>query len=241
MAKKHGAKQQKKEAKKKAKRAEKRSQLAKRTSTDPTVRLRGVGDWPVHEAWMAASLWEQGLGYLLISRHEPKGGLVYASYLVDVYCLGVKNALWDAGTKGDFKEMLKNMEASQPMEPISPACLAKIVRGSLEYAASMGFRPHPDFRHAGLLLAGIDPAECAEEFSFGKDGKPFYIRGPYETPAQAQVIGERIKAAGGEYVVPMRPIEMGEALDLDDVDFDDDDDFDDEEEEGYDPLGLPER
>ncbi|HEU5115621.1 MAG TPA: hypothetical protein VFT74_02990, partial [Isosphaeraceae bacterium] len=198
MAKKHGAKQQKKEAKKKAKRAEKRSQLAQRTSNDPTVRLKGVGDWSVHEAWVATSLWEQGIGYTLISRHEPKGGLIYASYLVDVYCLGVKNAFWDAGTNGDFKEMLQNLEGSQPMERVSPACLAKMVKGAVEFAASFGFRPHPDFRHAGLLLAGIDVGECAEEFTFGKDGKPFYIRGPYETPAQANAILERIKAAGGD-------------------------------------------
>ena len=47
MAKKHGARQQKKVAKQKAKRAQKRSELMKRTSTDPMVRLRGAGGWPV--------------------------------------------------------------------------------------------------------------------------------------------------------------------------------------------------
>ena len=125
------------------------------------------------------------------------------------------------------------------MTPISPECLVKIMGGAVEYAGSFGFRPHPEFRHTGLLLAGIEPAGCLEEYSYGQDGKPFYIRGPNETPAQAKVILERIKSAGGEYVVPMRPSEMGQCSvwmmwisttrNLDD------------DEEGYDPLGLPER
>ena len=74
MAKKHGAKQQKRLAKQKAKRLEKRSLLARRSSKDPTIRLEPAEKWPVVEAFMSSELWEEGIGYLVIAQ-EPEGGL----------------------------------------------------------------------------------------------------------------------------------------------------------------------
>lgn len=201
MARNHGARQQKKVAKQKAKRSEKRSDLVRRTSNDPTVRLQRAEKWPVVHALVGPDLWKDGIGYLAIARQEAEGRLVFGVYLVDVYCLGVKNAFWKAGTNGDFREMIQNMEQSQVMSPISPACLVKIIKGSVDYAHSFGFRPHPDFHHAAMLLDGIDPSTCLQEFTFGRDGKPFYIQGPDESPEMARAILERIHAAGGHYIV----------------------------------------
>ncbi len=97
MAKEHGTRQQRKIAKQKAKRAEKRSNLARRTSKDPTLRLRQAAKWPVVHALVSADLWKSGLGSLAIARQESEDGLVFAVFLVDVYCLGVKNAFWRRG------------------------------------------------------------------------------------------------------------------------------------------------
>ena len=83
---------------------------------------------------------------------------------------------------------------------IEPECLAKLVLGAVEFAQSYGFPPHPDFRHASRLLAGIDPAGCSRDFRYGVDGKPFYMQGPHESPSEARVIAERVAQAGGRYV-----------------------------------------
>jgi hypothetical protein len=226
MAKSHGARQQKKVAKQKAKRSDKRSDLIRRSSNDPTVRLQRAEKWPVVHALVGENLWEDGIGYLVIARQESEGRLIFASYLVDVYCLGVKDAFWDAGTNGEFRELIRKMGTTQTMLPISPACLVKIVKGAVDYALSFGFRPHPDFRHAAMLLEGIDPSTCLEEFTFGRDGKPFYFQGPNESPEQARAILERIHAAGGHFIVQVP--DPGSAgfvgLDVDDLDVDDDED-----------------
>jgi len=157
MVKRHGAGKQKKLAKQKARRSEKRSRLLQLNSKDPTVRLQRAEKWPIIHALVGAKLWEDGIGYLVIARQEAEGRLIFGVYLADVYCLGVKNAFWSAGTPGDFKEMLKKMETTQTMVPISPGCLVKILEGAVEYARSFGFPPHPDYRHAAMLLKGIDP------------------------------------------------------------------------------------
>ncbi len=157
-------------------------ELSQRTSTDPTIRLQKAEKWPVVRALVGTELWNDGIGYLVLARQEPKGDLICASYLVDVYCLGVKNTFWHAGTLGDFKDLIERMEETISLVPISPACLVKIIQGAVEYAGTFGFRPHRDFRHTALLLAGIDPSTLAEEFTFGRDGKPYYVQGPYESP-----------------------------------------------------------
>jgi hypothetical protein len=201
MAKSHGARQQKRITKQKAKRSARRSTLFRRTSSDPAIRLQGAEKWPIVQALAAAELWQEGIGSLAIARREPGGQLIVGVFLVDVFCLGVKNTVWRAGTQQDYDNLLEQMGQSQTMSAITPACLAKIIRGAVEYAESFGFPPHPDFRHASALLDGIDPSTCPHEFKFGKDGRPFYINGPNESAAQAAAIVQRIHAAGGHFIV----------------------------------------
>jgi len=129
---------------------------------------------------------------------------------VDVYCLGVKNAFWRAGSPQDLQDMIRKMEEHQTMRAITPACLAKIVTGAVAYAQSLGFPPHPDYRHALLLLDGIDPSTCPNEFSFGRDGRPYYIQGPNESLAQATAITQRIQEAGGHFLMAIPGAGAGE-------------------------------
>jgi hypothetical protein len=226
MAQNHGARQQKKAAKQKAKRSEKRAKEFRRNSTDPTIRLAFARRWPVVQAVAAPELWSNGLGHLAIARRESEVTLVFAVFLVDAYCLGVKNAFWQVGTTHDFKELVERMERTQAVRTIEPACLVKIVRGAVEYAQSFGFPPHPDYRHAAMLLDGIDPGACPQQFTFGRDGKPFYVQGPHESPARAEAIMQRIAEAGGHYLVGGPVADL-----LDPPEFDDELDHDDSRDE----------
>jgi hypothetical protein len=227
MAKDHGARQQKRAAKQKAKRLAKRSLLVRRDSKDPNIRIRGAEKWPIVHALMGAQLWDEGIGHLVLARQRPDGELIFAAYLVDVYCLGVKNALWRAGTRSDFEEVVEHLSQTQKMRAIAPACLAKIVKGAVEYAQSFGFSPHPDYRPASMLLEGIDPATCPERFTFGRDGKPLYFQGPNESPAEAAIV-QRIQGWGGRFSMALPgagtrelPGMLGQLEEVDSLDDDD--------------------
>ena len=113
----------------------------------------------------------------------------------------MKDAFWKAGSQHDFKELVEKMETNQTMRPIDPASLVKLVTGAVEFAKSYGFSPHPDYRHASRLLAGIDPLASSEEFTYGRNGKPFYVQGPFESSIEATAIIERLHAAGGHFLV----------------------------------------
>jgi hypothetical protein len=201
MPKHHGAKQQKRLAKQKAKRAEKRAFELRRNSGDPTIRLEHAGKWPVVQSVMGSKLWKDGLAYMMIARQESDGRYVFAAFVVDVFCLGVKNAFWRAGTRTDLDELIDNLEQAGELESVTPEYLAKVVTGAVEYAQSLGFQPHADYRHAALLLQGIDPATCSIPCTFGKDGKPVYIAGPNESFAQAMAISARIGQVGEDYLM----------------------------------------
>ncbi len=58
----------------------------------------------------------------------------------------------------------------------------QVVYGAIGYARELGFEPHADFGRAAGYLGAWD-GEC--ELTFGRDGKPMYISGPYDD-------GERI-------------------------------------------------
>jgi len=218
------ARKQKQLARKKAKRDEKRSQLARRTSDNPLVRLAGAEAWPVVAAFVPEQLWEHGIGQLVLARRCPDGRIACAVYLVDTYCLGVKNAFWNLMSEWEYDKLVRNVSSKGRLMAVAPEALAKIVLESVAYAQSFGLPAHPDFRHARMLLAGIDASQCADTFHFGKDGKPLYINGPHDSPEKIKVIIQRLEASGGKFIVGMG-LENGDAQLMVDApeDFTDDD------------------
>jgi hypothetical protein len=227
MSKRHGPREQKRLAKQKAKRKARHRQLARQDSPDPTIRLKAADDWPVTAALVPENLWTTGIGNLIIARRMPDGRLACALLLLDVFCLGVKDACWKIVTAGELNEIRKHVEEHGRLQDVPPEYFAKLVYRAADYGQALGFPPHRDFRHAQRLLAGIDPSQCPDEFEFGQDGRPHYIRGPSESMERARAIAERVDALGGHYTLPLGPSELSDFDDIDD-DFDVDEFEDDE-------------
>jgi hypothetical protein len=192
----HGARQQKRLAKQKTKRNEKQRQLARTNSSNPTIRLGAADSWPIVASLAPNNLWDLGMGQLVLARRAPGGKLACAVFLVDVYCLGVKNAFWRMMDNAAYKESIAKLDRCGRLQEVTPEFFAKLVYGAVEYAQSAGFGPHPDYRTARLLLAGIDPSRCPDEFEFGKNGKPLYIEGPDDgSLPQIRAFRNRLDAA----------------------------------------------
>ena len=141
-----------------------------------------------HEEWpefRAADHAGSGLvGVVVARRHRPRRVSV-CGYLVDVYCLGAKNALGpEVMNDRDLPAFLRTFfstfgNATAPIE--TPLDLARhLVWGAVDYARELGFPPHPDFEPASGHLG---PWQEASDITFGRDGVPFYVQGPYDDPA----------------------------------------------------------
>ncbi len=141
-----------------------------------SVRFTGHPEWPDTGAGEAG---ESGLVIVVVAR-ERGSSVRVCEFLVDTWCLGVKNAL---GPKPVERRKLPSFCAdafrSYPGAPVEvPLVLAqRIVFGAVGYARGLGFEPHADFAKAAGHLGEWDGV-C--DLEFGRDGVPMYIEGPHD-------------------------------------------------------------
>jgi len=137
----------------------------------------GHPDWPSDKA---ASPPDSGLVMVLVTRKDRNQGVSVCGYLLDVYCLGVKNAIGPRRMRGSELRAFAESYFSawdDPAKPIPVELARHLVFGAADYAGSLGFAPHPDFAAARPVL---DPWDGPSAIRFGRDGKPFYTEGPYD-------------------------------------------------------------
>jgi len=189
---------QKKLAKKKKKRSIKKKIINIRKNLSGNA--ASYSQFPVYECLIPSGLFDIGIGSILFARRLPNGSIAVSTFLVDVYCLGVKNALFHVISQfeyeGGFKDGIVDLK-EDPIE-IHPSCAKKIIVGAVSYAKNLGFSPHSDYRKASGLFSGIESKACPEKYEYGKDGKPFYVRGPRESISQANKIIEKLAKKCGE-------------------------------------------
>lgn len=99
-------------------------------------------------------------------------------FLVDSYCLGVKDAF---ATWGDDLEGIRDQLNSTNAVNVDPSYALKFILGAIEYARTWGFSPHSSTAQCLKIFGDTDPSECEEEFVYGHDGKPVFIPGPHDS------------------------------------------------------------
>lgn len=135
---------------------------------------------PIYECLMPQDLFESGIGHIVISRKLENENILIAMFLLDIFCLGVKDAFIKEVSLAEYNNIVNTLEEDQTFNFVSPSYAYKLVENLVTYAKNLGFKPHSEYKKAQKIFEGIDINECKEEFFFGKDGKPFYINGPYD-------------------------------------------------------------
>jgi hypothetical protein len=145
---------------------------------------------PTHEALWPTDLFDQGIGWVIVARFKSGGRRVEAGvFLVDTFCLGAKFAVYEDCDAVEYQRDIRgHYEANFPMATVEPELARGLVEQSVQYARGLGFAPHADYKKAARVFGGLRTGRCSRQFTFGKDGKPFYCRGPRETEAQAKRI-----------------------------------------------------
>lgn len=123
-----------------------------------------------------------GLAGVLVAR-ERRGApdkVAACGYLVDTYCLGVKDALGPRTMgRGELRGFVGRFFDGFGADPLqAPLDLARhLVWGGVAYARTLGFEPHSDLRPAASHLGALDgPAAIG----FGRHGRPFFRQGPFD-------------------------------------------------------------
>jgi hypothetical protein len=153
-----------------------------------------------HEAWRSVNLFDSGCGYLAVSRFKADGRVEAGFFLLDVFCLGVKDAgFHQFSSIADYQEgLVDRLFPSGNSVRMTPEAARKLTEDAISYARELGFSPGADYKKASRVFGGITTANCDEQFTFGKDGKPFYIQGPSESPTRVEMILRALEARCGE-------------------------------------------
>lgn len=155
--------------------------------------------YPMHECLVPKGLFEIGLGTVIWTRRIPSGAIAVAAFVVDVFCLGVKNAFFNIASEQDYQNRVKpGLRGDQEFENVHPSCARKVIEGAIGYAEELGFSPHRDYHNAKGIFGDVDGHACPTKFTYGSNGKPFYIRGPNESIAQAKRIVVQLQKIRGD-------------------------------------------
>lgn len=151
---------------------------------------------------------ERGLGLVVIARVARYNQITVCSYLLDIWCLGVKDV-----TPPRTVDRIKFKEVAQALFNLFPGVPQQVplevaqgmIFSAYEYAQSLGFEPHKDFekslRHIGQW-DGIIRIEC------GRDGKPFYVNGPHDNPKKIMETLNKSRGEGNfDFLIGSPPIE----------------------------------
>jgi len=188
----------KKDEKRRKKKLERRARR-KAASGQPKRRglamIRQAAKYPIEGCWIHKGWDEIGEGAIVIVRRSPNGRLIVGVYLIDRYCLGLKDTFCKIDmSPAPLGEFLEDIYSWGESLRISPALAHEIIYGGIEYAAQFGFRPHPDFQLSRHLLDPQDMHPRSGEVTFGYHGKPLYISGPHD---DVEAIVSQLMATAG--------------------------------------------
>ncbi|MFI6449717.1 hypothetical protein [Kitasatospora sp. NPDC050543] len=177
-----------------------------------SVDLEGAPQWMGLDPGASDAEEVRGLVAVLVAADSTRSTKAQvAGFLLDVWCLGVKNALAPesmsesrlAGHRGLYFSAFEGRVQV-------PADLARaLVFGAVAYARGFGFEPEgelaEEFTEAAVLLG--EPAGPSP-IGFGRDGKPFFVNGPYDDPEKVLRTLRRVVGDDGfhfEVAFPEQP------------------------------------
>jgi hypothetical protein len=123
-----------------------------------------------------------GVALVLVARATRHDRVSVGGFLLDTFCLGVKDVLGPLDMRGrDLPSFVRTYFMVFPSAALAaPIELARqLVFGCVAYAGGLGFSPHPDFEAVRGHLGELDEP-CA--ITFGQRGRPLYVQGPHDDP-----------------------------------------------------------
>jgi hypothetical protein len=181
---------------KRARKAQRRKQVvaqkqrAEALEAGLPARVLRASQTPIRYCLLTESLFETGMGTLILARGATSHHLVLGSFLLDVFCLGIKDVTLASLESDEFDRYVDVTDAGAPLASLEPAHARKLLRDLASWSQSIGFPPHRDFVPVERLFGDVSANASEVDFQFGSDGKPLYIPGPFDS---ATLIRRRIE------------------------------------------------
>ncbi len=187
----------------------------------------------VNENWK-----ESGIASVIVTRIHTNGNFTTGIFLVDLYCLGVKDSFFKFNIGLiEYREMIDQMNSNESFINSNYVLAHNIVFAAVEYAGDYDFSPCKTFTAVTQYLLEEDTDEIELiDIECGLDGKPYYFQGINDNQATINRILNQLERTAGEgnYHFTLASDSFNKQYKNtvnidDDDDFDYDDDIDDED------------
>jgi hypothetical protein len=127
---------------------------------------------PIYECIVNAGWQDSGIASIFIARKHSNGNITYGSYLIDIWCLGLKDTAYRFNIDIDEWEEIKGQpdEQGEGVELIDYNLAHNIIFGGIEFANDYEFKPHKDFSLTRFILEEDDERIPVEDVEFGVGG-----------------------------------------------------------------------
>jgi hypothetical protein len=156
--------------------------------------------FPIYECKIIKNWKKLGISNIFVSRELAKGFYVFISYLVDFWCLGLKDTLLKFGiSQGDLSFIYSQCHDDLVTIPYQDA--RNLILGAIDFAKAIDISPHSSWNGmSSFFIEAHLPYE--KKFSFGRKGKPFYFSGPNDHKLyNVKEVIKKVLNVGGDYVV----------------------------------------
>ncbi|MFO8000410.1 MAG: hypothetical protein R6U46_04140 [Marinilabilia sp.] len=156
----------------------------KKKSTNNQVKLtpesfirKKARNLSLHKCYINNDWKETGVGNIIIERKHGNGNITLGVFLVDLFCLGVKDTFYQYNiSELEEEELLERFPENNKMVETDYNLLHNIILAAVEYAEDYGFNPHKDFERITQYIMAEDTEDIPLiEIECGKDGKPFFV------------------------------------------------------------------
>ena len=154
------------------------------------ARVLRAANAPIQHCFLTESVFDIGMGTLVLARGATPHHISLSSFLIDVFCLGIKDVMFESVESEVFEMYMDATDVGSPMVSVDPSYARKLLRDLAAWSQSIGFAPHRDFAVVERMFGDVSADASDAIFRFGRDGKPVYIPGPIET---APLIRRRIE------------------------------------------------
>jgi hypothetical protein len=171
-------------------------------ATAGTYQVVAAARAPIRICAVTEGIFEAGMGSVVLARTLPSGLVGASFFLVDVWCLGIKDAFFSVMQRDEFEERMDMMGGGEQLTAADPSYARKLLHDAAAYADQFGFKPGEGFALAERIFGDIPLG--TDTFTFGKDGKPSFVPGPSDSPARIRrvidTLGRRAGADGFDYL-----------------------------------------
>ncbi|MBA2397886.1 MAG: hypothetical protein H0V72_04165 [Bradyrhizobium sp.] len=138
---------------------------------------------PIQRCLLTEDIFDIGMGTVVLARGATPDRFAMSVFLIDVFCLGIKNVMFRAADREILEMYMDASAAASAMVPVDPSYARKLLRDVAAWSQSIDFAPHPDFAAVERAFGDVSADASDAVFQFGRDGKPVYIPGPNDTAA----------------------------------------------------------